>query len=113
MWVTPEKIATATQRLVEVYQPCAVYVFGSFAWGTPHENSDLDLLVVVDEIHSGIKPNGRPYHPSVAGYHALFGLELPSDLLVLTRQEFDLQAKAHGSLMYRIKHCGKLAYAKS
>ena len=111
MWVTQEKITTATQRLVETYQPHAVYIFGSFAWGTPHEDSDLDLLVIVDAFDPGIKPNGRPYHPSVAGYHALFGMALPSDLLVLTKQEFDTQAKEHGSLMYRIKHCGKLAYA--
>ena len=35
------------KRLINVYDPIAIYIFGSYAWGTPTEDSDLDLLVVV------------------------------------------------------------------
>lgn len=114
MWVTQEKITAATERLVETYQPRAVYIFGSFAWGNPHEDSDLDLLIVVDEIDIVInKPTGRPLHRSAPGYHALFGLALPSDLIVLTQQEFAAESKKRGSLMYKVKRLGKLAYART
>lgn len=35
------------RRLVEIYNPLRVYLFGSFVWGEPHWNSDLDLCCVV------------------------------------------------------------------
>ena len=35
-------------RLVDVYHPVEIYLFGSYAWGKPTEESDLDLLVVIE-----------------------------------------------------------------
>ncbi len=32
-------------RLVNTYNPIAIYLFGSYAWGIPTEDSDLDLLI--------------------------------------------------------------------
>ena len=46
--IAKEKIQEVTKRLVEVYQPIAIYLFGSYAWGEPDEDSDIDLMVVVD-----------------------------------------------------------------
>jgi predicted nucleotidyltransferase len=31
------------RRLVNEFQPEAVYLFGSYAWGKPDKESDLDL----------------------------------------------------------------------
>jgi len=36
------------QRLVQEYQPERIILFGSYAYGQPHEGSDLDLLIVKD-----------------------------------------------------------------
>ena len=36
-----------TRRLVAEFQPEQVILFGSHAWGTPHQDSDVDLLVIV------------------------------------------------------------------
>ena len=41
--VTKEQIQEVTRRLVEVYQPEAIYLFGSYAWGEPNADSDIDL----------------------------------------------------------------------
>ena len=46
--IAKEKIQEVTNRLVEAYQPIAIYLFGSYAWGEPNEDSDIDLMVVVD-----------------------------------------------------------------
>jgi predicted nucleotidyltransferase len=36
-------------RLVKELHPESIWLFGSHAWGTPDEGSDLDLFVVVPE----------------------------------------------------------------
>ena len=46
--VTDELLASITRRIVEAFQPHKVILFGSYANGTPHEDSDLDLLVIMD-----------------------------------------------------------------
>jgi len=41
--------------LVEQFQPVKVVVFGSFAYGTPDESSDVDLLIIKPIQQSRIK----------------------------------------------------------
>ncbi len=36
-------------RLINVYHPAVIYLFGSYAWGQPTKDSDLDLLIIVDK----------------------------------------------------------------
>ena len=38
-------LRTATQRLVAEFQPEQIWLYGSHAWGNPHDDSDVDLLV--------------------------------------------------------------------
>ena len=47
--ISKEVLEEVKNRLVQAYNPVAIYLFGSYAWGVPTEDSDLDLLVVVDE----------------------------------------------------------------
>jgi predicted nucleotidyltransferase len=35
------------RRIVAAFQPQTIYLYGSHAYGQPHQDSDLDLLVVV------------------------------------------------------------------
>jgi predicted nucleotidyltransferase len=46
--VTDALLADITQRIVEKFQPYKVVLFGSYAYGTPNLDSDVDLLVVMD-----------------------------------------------------------------
>ena len=45
------------RRLVTEFQPEAILLFGSHAWGTPTTDRDLDLLVIVSE--SDEEPTAR------------------------------------------------------
>ena len=47
--ITNEVIEEVKNRLVKTYDPLAIYLFGSYAWGTPTEESDLDLVIIVDQ----------------------------------------------------------------
>jgi Polymerase beta, Nucleotidyltransferase len=42
-------IEEVKNRLIKTYNPIAIYLFGSHAWGKPDEESDLDLLIVVED----------------------------------------------------------------
>lgn len=76
-------LETATRRLVAEFQPEQVWLYGSHAWGHPHEDSDVDLLVVVP--HSDETPIRR----SQRAHRCLRGLRMPKDVLVETRQEVE------------------------
>ena len=93
--------------MVEVYNPVAIYVFGSYAWGIPTEESDLDLLIIVD------KSDEKSYKRPVAGYRALRGVRIAKDLIVKTKAEFEASVNDVTTLGYKIKKDGELIYARA
>ena len=44
--ITEAQIQAIVARIVAGYQPDRIILFGSYAYGTPTDDSDLDLLVV-------------------------------------------------------------------
>ena len=46
--VTQQEIQAITDDIVRKFAPLQVILFGSYAYGTPTEDSDVDLLVVMD-----------------------------------------------------------------
>ena len=43
------KLQEVVARMRETFSPVAIYLCGSYAYGTPNRHSDIDLLVVVEE----------------------------------------------------------------
>lgn len=105
--INKEIIEEVKNRLVKTYDPVAIYLFGSYAWGSPTEDSDLDLLIVVD------KSDERPIKRSIEGYKALWGLGISKDIIVYTKNEFERAAQKEMSLSYKIKSEGKVMYARA
>ena len=97
-------LQTATQRLVAEFQPDQIWLFGSHAWGNPHDDSDVDLLVVVP--HSDETPIRR----SQRAHRCLRGLRMPKDVLVETRQEVDRVKELKTSLENAIISRGRRLY---
>ena len=85
--VNQKIIDEVKKRLVKTYNPIAIYVFGSYAWGAPTEDSDLDLLIVVD------KSDEKSYNRVRLGQRALFGLDISKDMIVYTKEEFEKNSK--------------------
>ena len=100
-------IEEVKKRLITVYNPQTIYLFGSYAWGKPTHESDLDLLVIVET------SNEKRYKRSIPGTHALIGLMIPHDLLILTKEEFFNKSEDVSTLCYKIKKEGKVLYAQS
>ncbi len=105
--IDPKIIEEAKNRLVKVYDPLAIYLFGSYAWGTPDEDSDLDFLVVVD------KTDEKRHGMLVKGHRALIDLDVSKDIIVYTKDEFDQRAEDITTLGYKIKRSGRKIYAKA
>jgi uncharacterized protein len=105
--ISNETIESVTQKLVAAYNPVAIYLFGSYAWGSPNAGSDLDLLVVVEQT------NKKPHLRSERGSEALWDIKVPKDLLVYTQDEFVQRANDATTLCYKIKKEGKVLYARA
>lgn len=105
--VSQEVIEEVKNRLVETYNPVAIYLFGSYAWGNPTKDSDLDLLVVVDA------SDEKTYARSRSGHYALFGLNVSKDIIVYTKEEFEKKIQDRATLGYKIKKEGKVLYARA
>jgi uncharacterized protein len=106
--ISKEIIEEVKNRLVKTYDPVAIYLFGSYAWGTPTEDSDLDLLIVVE------KSNEKSYKRPISGYVALHGLEdISKDIIVHTKEVFDRRSNEITTLEYKIKRDGKVLYARA
>jgi uncharacterized protein len=42
-----EEIQTFSQKIVDQFNPDRIILFGSYAYGQPNEDSDVDLLVIL------------------------------------------------------------------
>lgn len=96
-----EKLQRATDRIVQQFHPERVILFGSWAWGTPGPDSDVDLLV--------IKATDNTRRTAREIDSALFPREFPIDLIVYspaqieqqTKQDFFIRAiLANGQVLY-------------
>jgi uncharacterized protein len=97
-------IQESVNRLADTYQPLAIYLFGSYAWGQPHAESDLDFLIVLnDEIKLNLALH-------ILGKQALKNLDVSTDL-VLNHKYFFIERVEHPStLQHKVKTEGKLVY---
>ncbi len=92
-------------RLAEALHPERIYLFGSYAYGTPHPDSDLDFLVVVPD------DAGDRWELAGQGWIALRGLAVPVDLVVFHHHDMERWASVRSSLPYAVARKGKLVYA--
>ena len=99
-------IEEATQRLVAEFQPEQIWLFGSYAWGEPTADSDLDFMVVVPSSAD------NSLHRAQLAHCALRGLAMAKDVIVKTRAEVDRVKDLRPTLTYKIIHEGRLLYGQ-
>jgi uncharacterized protein len=103
----PEALeAEIVRRLSAEFDPEQIIIFGSHAWGTPTEDSDIDLFVIVSE------SNERSYERGVRAHRCFRGLDASFDVLVKTRAEFDRFARVPASLEAQVLERGRVVYGR-
>jgi predicted nucleotidyltransferase len=94
----------AVARLKAEFQPEEIYLFGSHAWGTPTEDSDMDLMVIVR--HS----TERSIQRMQRAHRCLGGIGFAKDVLVPTRAQVDRYEHLRASLFHQVLAQGRKLY---
>jgi predicted nucleotidyltransferase len=104
--VTDETLSLATDRLVAQFRPQRVILFGSQARGTADARSDVDLLVIC-----AVPPRPGSRHAlMVAMDRALRGVEVATDVIILTPEEFERDRQIPGTVARPAWREGKVLY---
>lgn len=100
-----ETLPSAVERIVEEIKPNKVVLFGSYAYGVPTPDSDVDLLIILETDAPGKER-------SWAVSRLLLPRPFPVDILVKTPQEV-AQALAKGDFFMRdILERGRVLYER-
>jgi predicted nucleotidyltransferase len=98
-------IQQITEKIVRECHPHKIILFGSWAWGKPKQDSDLDLLVIMDS--DVARPDVRAMEMA-----ALFDdLDCPMDLIVYTPTEVATCLRKQNPFISDILERGRLLYA--
>ncbi|MCL0039139.1 nucleotidyltransferase domain-containing protein [Dehalococcoidia bacterium] len=101
--VTEEQIDEVKRRIAEDFKPQKIILFGSYANGTPTEDSDLDLLIIKDSDLPTRIQNRKVRK-------ILTGLKIPVDVIVKTAEEFETYKDIIGTIIYPANKFGKVIY---
>ncbi len=94
------------KKIVTAFNPIKIVLFGSHATGTPKEDSDLDLLVIME---SGEGPVKR----AAAVSKLLRPREFPIDIVVRTPKEVKHQLEIGDYFFKGIMERGRILYERS
>jgi len=94
----------AVERLKAEFQPEQIFLFGSHAWGTPHDDSDVDLMVIVP------RSEEKAVRRMQRAHHCLGDLDMSKDVFVQTRAEFDRYRHLRASIQHQILQRGRKLY---
>lgn len=100
-----EIIAKATKKIKEHYHPQKIILFGSFAWGNPTKDSDIDFLIVKQ---TELKHRERSLivRKIISQENALAGI----DILVYTPEEVTERLRIGDSFISKIFKKGAILY---
>ena len=101
--ISQKQIESVVQVIVKGYEPMKIILFGSYAYGHPTKDSDLDLLIIKDGEASGIQRNRRVRN-------ILKDFSIPIDVIVKSSQEFDMLKDVIGTVIYPANKYGKVVY---
>jgi predicted nucleotidyltransferase len=102
-----ETLPGAIARIVSELKPEKIILFGSYAYGNPTADSDVDLLVIM-------KTKAKEIDRYVAVSNLLYPRQFPVDILVKTPKEMEAEARKKGNYFMReILKKGKVLYERS
>jgi len=94
--------------------PHKIILFGSSVGGVLREDSDLDLVVILDS-HEIAKGYDDRIKNKLLVRRAVYELskKVPVDLVVYTKGEYDIISRSGGSFYNHIETNGKVLYEKA
>ena len=103
--VTEALLQEIANRIVEAFHPEKVVLFGSRAAGSPHADSDVDLLVIMET-------GGSPIQRAVAVKRVARPRFVAMDVLVKTPEEVAAQLRRGNFMLRQILEDGRVLYER-
>ena len=101
---TAANVQAAVERLVAAAHPKQIILFGSRARGDADARSDVDLLIVKENVTNR-------YEELVELDRSLAGLTIPVDILLVSEAEFEERAAQPGTVEHVARDEGRVLYA--
>lgn len=101
--VAEEGVQEIVRRIVSVCRPQRVILFGSAATGTMTRDSDIDLLVLEEDVQDGREEALRIRE-------ALSDLPSAFDVIVMRTERFEETRNVIGGIAWPAAHHGKVIY---
>ncbi len=98
-------ISTMVDRIVRQFQPSRVVLFGSQARGTANEWSDVDLLVVMNDVPD-------KHRVAVEIRRSLGDLPVSKDIVVVTPDEIESRGHMVGTVLRAALREGTVVYER-
>lgn len=101
--LNPEReIENIKNQLIKKYKPAKIILFGSVAKGHFSDDSDLDFLVVKDDVRRPIEIEQE--------LHRIIDYRIASDFLFLTVNQFQKRLEENDFFLKEILTTGKVLY---
>lgn len=100
---TKQTIKNITDKIAEEFNPAKIILFGSYGWGMPDEESDIDLFIIKET-------SDRRIDRERAVRKIIFGIETPLDILVYTPDEVSRRLAFEDPCISEIVIKGKTLY---
>ena len=103
--ITSAKIRRAARKIADAVRPEKIILFGSFAYGNPTLDSDVDLLVIME---STLRPHARVVQIS----EILSPRPFPVDIIARTPAEIEERLQVGDCFFQEILTKGKVLYER-
>ncbi|MDP8208441.1 MAG: nucleotidyltransferase domain-containing protein [Candidatus Electryonea clarkiae] len=101
--MSTELINEIIDRILKVTQPARIIHFGSSAEGKSGKDSDIDLLIIHDEIFDNRRER-------VMISNALRGIGHPVDIMLIASERFEETKNIIGGIAYPANKYGRIVY---
>ena len=98
-----KEIKSFVDRIADACDPKAIIIFGSVAKGTADENSDLDIMVILET-------DMTYYERTLAVRKAIGVTSIPVDILAFTPEEVNAAKGRRRSIITEALSTGKVVY---
>ena len=101
--ISEELIQKTIETIIDAVSPRQIILFGSYARGNATDDSDIDLLIVLDQVVDR-------HMETVKLRRALRPLRVPVDLILVSSVELEEWRGVPGTVLYPAVHEGVTLY---
>jgi predicted nucleotidyltransferase len=106
MTIPFEDIQAMAGQIADQFKPSRIYLFGSYAYGHPTAESDIDLLVVMNA-----PDTTKPAFYAASKIRRALPRHIPIDVLVREPADFEARVKGFDGFLSTIADEGVLLYS--